>query len=403
VGGGQQLAILILNRNGRHHLGPCLEAALALAGLPGPGAVVVADNGSTDGSREWVAARHPGVTWLPFDTNLGFAEGNNRAARAIEAEWLLFLNNDTAIAPDALERLRMAATAGVACAGARLVSWDGRWLDFDGGGASFTGHGHALGIGQPVPRGPAVTRPTLFASGAAMLVRREVFLGLGGFDPGYFAYYEDVDLGWRLWLAGQTVVHVPDAVVRHRHHGTAGAVSDRAARLYERNALATVTKVYADEPLARVLPAALALAAVRAGADATVIDQAVPAAGQELPLPAPDWAGWPYLAGLALDWPALAAARAAVQATRRRPDAEVLAHLARPRAPAPATAAMRVATDRAIARFGLTDLLAGMAEQDRGVGRARLARLVAAGRLGGPAAVWRSMLAYRHWRTRGSP
>ncbi len=295
-----------------------------------------------------------------------------------------------------------AVQAGAACAGARLASWDGRWLDFDGGGASFTGHGHALGYERPVPRRREPDRPTLFASGAAMLVQRATFLGLGGFDPAYFAYYEDVDLGWRLWLAGHEVRHVPAAVVLHRHHGTAGAVGAQAARLYERNALATVIKAYSDANLARVLPAALALAAVRAGADPAVVDRAAPAPGAWPPLPASEWSGWQTLVSLDLDWPALWAARDRVQARRCRTDAAVLPLLAQPFAPVPASGVLTAATARAVARFGLRSVAGLVTTPGAPSGAAgRFGRLAAALRAGGAAGVWREVDGYLAWRRGG--
>jgi GT2 family glycosyltransferase len=402
------LAAIILNRNGRAHLGPCLEAVLALDDLPGPAAVWVADNGSTDGSLEWLGAQFPGVRTLAFDQNLGFAEGNNRAAAAVAATHVLFLNNDTRIAPGALGPLWQALEAGATCAGARLVSWDGRRLDFDGGGASLTGHGHALGFGRPVP--PATpgaadaARPTLFASGAALLVHRRTFLDLGGFDPDYFAYLEDVDLGWRLWLAGHEVAHVPAAVVRHRHHGSAGQLArGTAARLVERNALATVMKVYADAHLGRVLPAALALAAHRAGAAIAAITAADPRPGAWPPVPPPEWAGWPALAPLELDFGRLLGARAAVQARRRRPDGEVLPLLGQPYAPVPPSAVGRRALRLAVAHFDLEAVFGPLPVAEAGGAGALVGRSWRALRLGGPGWWAREVQRYLAWRRAGRP
>lgn len=236
-----------------------------------------------------------------------------------------------------------------------------------------------------------------------MLLRRATFLELGGFDPTYFAYYEDVDLGWRLWLAGHSVCHVPAAVVHHRHHGSAGALpSGAAARLYERNALATVVKNYADERLARVLPASLALAAIRAGADESVVETAMPPAGAWPPLPPASWSGWRSLENLDLDWPGLMAARRQVQGLRRRPDEEVLALLARPWSPAPASARMRRATNRAVARFGVAAL---MPDQSLRLGAERPAwqKPIVAWQQGGAGGLVASIRAYVAWQRAGRP
>lgn len=173
-----QMAVVILNHNGRAHLGPCLEALLAADGLAGPEAIVVADNGSRDGSLDWLADRHPRLRRIAFRSNLGFAAGNNAAAERVDAPWLLFLNNDTRVRPDAPRQLALAAAGGADAVGARLLSWDGSRLDFDGGAASFTGHGHALGYGRPVPAGPRRRR-----SPASSAAARRCWCGARPFWP----------------------------------------------------------------------------------------------------------------------------------------------------------------------------------------------------------------------------
>lgn len=385
------VAVVVLTHDGRAHLGPCLEAAQALDGLDGPGAVVVADNGSTDDSEALVRARFPGTRWLPLGANHGFADGYDRALAALDAEWVLLLNNDTRVRPDALAALCAALAEGGTCAGARLVDWEGRRLDFDGGGMALTGHGHALGHGRRVPRWPRDprARPTLFASGAAMLVHRATLLDLGGFEPRYFAYYEDVDLGWRMTLAGLDVVHVPAAVVHHRGGGSAGALAGRRAALHERNALWSVARNYGDPLLARVLPASLALAAVRAGATLDVVDSAAPPPDAWPPLPEPGWPGWPHLAPLHLHLPAILASRGRVQALRRRPDAEVVARFAQPWAPVPPDAAGWTALRRAADRFGL-EADFGPVDPPRAGWLARTGRVAARLAADGPAGVLRA-------------
>ena len=98
-----------------------------------------------------------------------------------------------------------------------------------------------------------------------MLIRRELFLEVGGFDPEFFAFFEDVDLGWRLNVLGHDVWYTPRATAYHRHHGTARRIQSQKLRaLTERNALATIYKCFDDENLAAALPAALMLLNERA-------------------------------------------------------------------------------------------------------------------------------------------
>src|SRR5699024_5381652 len=130
-------------------------------------------------------------------------------------------------------------------------------LDYAGGQMAFYGHGFAKDAGE-VDHGEQVTRPTLFASGGAMVVRRSVFIETGGFDESFFAFFEDVDFGWRLWLLGYEVRYVPRSVVSHHHHGTVERFGyPRERYLLERNALSTVFKNWGDERLSRILPASL--------------------------------------------------------------------------------------------------------------------------------------------------
>lgn len=366
------IAVLVLTHDGARHLPPCLTACLALRGLDDPTAIVVADNGSTDANVDGALRAFPAVTRVDLGANLGFAAGYDAlaASGAGDRPWLLFLNDDTAIAPDALLALCAALRPGDVCAGARLVDWSGERIDFDGGAVSWTGHGHAIGHGRRLAwraaragrdaraaRHAAGDGPTLFACGGAMLVHRATFLALGGFDAAYFMYYEDVDFGWRLTLAGHDVRHVPSAVVRHRGGGSAGAHrAPERARWHARNALANVVKNTAEAHAARVLPAAVALEAVRRGAPLDVVDAAERVEPSPLPLPSPEWPGWPFLAPLGLDWPALAAARAAVRPLWACRPEDVVARLGRPWAPVPPTAAGRAALRRAATVFALEDI-----------------------------------------------
>src|ERR1700730_2215213 len=259
------VSIIVLNWNGRSYLAECL-GSLRRQTYDGPHQVVLVDNGSQDGSADYVEAAFPEVRLIRSPVNLGFAAGNNLAARQLDTALLAFLNNDTRTDPGWLEELVRSVTAApdVACAGGRIVSWDGKTVDFMGGGATLTGLGIQFGYGQPASVG-APAGDILFACGGSMIVKRDAYLQVGGLDDDYFLFYEDVDLGWRFWLAGYRVRYAPGAIMYHRHHrGTGRFEDDRLAVLYERNALYTIYKNYDDRHLAAVLPAALLLAVERA-------------------------------------------------------------------------------------------------------------------------------------------
>src|SRR6266536_2134740 len=126
----------------------------------------------------------------------------------------------------------LAVSPGAVCAAAKILNWEGTAYDFAGAGLHFAGYGYQEGFGELVSEGRfSDVRPLLFACGGAMMIDRETFLDVGGFDEDYFIYYEDSDLGWRLWILGHSVVFAPEALVHHRHHGAMSAFSDHRKRV----------------------------------------------------------------------------------------------------------------------------------------------------------------------------
>lgn len=192
--------------------------------------IILADNGSTDGAAKIAAKADPSIVFLDNGRNLGFAEANNRAARAARGRWLALLNPDAFAEPDWLEQL-MAATAAhpdtEAFTSLQLAADDPGLLD--GAGDAMTLMGLPYRMGYRRARPATIPAGEVFAPcGAAMLVRRDVFLDLGGFEPRFFAYCEDIDFGYRLRAAGGRVRLAPEAVVAHVGSSTLGARSDFA-------------------------------------------------------------------------------------------------------------------------------------------------------------------------------
>jgi GT2 family glycosyltransferase len=318
--------IIVLNYNGVEHLKTCLPT---VEGQDYPSTeIMVVDNGSRDGSAEYVRTHHPRVRVLELGANKGFAPAYNEAARAVSTEWMAFLNNDTRIAPTWLSELVAAAERNdAASAAAAIVDWDGSRVDFVGGLPTFIGHAWQIDYGQPV--GTAYPeRRILFGCGGAVLFRRSIYLEAGGFDDSYFIYFEDVDIGWRLAVMGHPTVFAPKAITYHRLHGTTKAWAPvLRLRLYERNALATVFKNYGDEGLGRVLPAAVALMLGRNLAQARLDGSQI-----SFDRPAPQWVNVPpqlvatliALEDFARALPDLREKRRFIQSRRRVADEEVL-------------------------------------------------------------------------------
>jgi N-acetylglucosaminyl-diphospho-decaprenol L-rhamnosyltransferase len=188
--------------------------------------VVLADNGSTDGAPQ--AAVGPGVTLLETGGNLGYGRGANAGAAGATADWLVIANPDVVWESGALDVLLAAGSRrpDAACLGPAIRTPDGQLYPSARAFPSLgRGIGHAL-FGWFWPANPwtrsyraevgkPVEGPTGWLSGSCMLVRRAAFEQVGGFDPSYFMYCEDMDLCRRFAEAGWQNVYVPSAVVTH--------------------------------------------------------------------------------------------------------------------------------------------------------------------------------------------
>lgn len=264
-----RVSLITPNLNGKGHL-ESLLASIAEQTYPAACIeVIVVDNGSTDDSVAYLEAHHPQVRIIRNAANEGFARPNNQAAAIATGQHLLLVNNDMKLAPDWIEQMVAcieAAPSDVACVASLILNWDGTAIDYLKGEMTFNGMGLQPAYGARVdsPEGQRFPEEVLFACGGAMLIRKDVYLDVGGFDEDYFAYYEDVDLGWRLWTLGYRVRFCPSAVVHHRHNGTSKRFDWwKKTVLFERNALCSLIKNYEDATLTAVWPAALLLASKR--------------------------------------------------------------------------------------------------------------------------------------------
>ena len=262
----RKVTVAILSWNGRQHLETCL-AALAVQEDPGVDwEILVLDNGSTDGTAAWMRerwGRDRRVRLVESPINLGFCAGNNRLAAAADGDAIALLNNDTRPKPGwlgALVEALASAPPDVAAVSGKIVDWNGERLDFGRGVMTFDGHAFQLDFRRPLKaaRIPQAGEELAFACGGNLLVRRASFLAAGGFDESYFAYLEDVDLGWRLWSGGERIVFAPGAVVHHRSSATSDLLGlYNRGFLFERNAFLTAHKNYEDGLWEKILPAVM--------------------------------------------------------------------------------------------------------------------------------------------------
>lgn len=253
--------VLILNWNGKTITLDCVRSFLAI-GVAAEDLLVV-DNGSTDGSPEAIRKQFPDVLQLVLPTNLGYTGGNNRGFEWIQkqAKWefVLIQNNDTLAQPGLVGLLEAALDARprAAMAQPKLLFFDGRTIE----NAGFLMDRY----GVTLPRGRGEAREASFeaegffyASGACALTRLSTLRDVGGFDEAYFGYHEDVDLSWRIRLAGHDVVYVDGATCWHDESRTAGHAPTKIGVIW-RNRLRTLLKNNRAGRLSWLLPTTLVL------------------------------------------------------------------------------------------------------------------------------------------------
>lgn len=220
--------------------------------------LIVFDNASTDGSAEALDLSQLGQARLiRHEANIGFAAGNNRAAELARGRWLVLLNPDTVASPDWLEKLVAATMAFPACrtfTSAQLDLNTPGMLDGAGDAYLVFGFPWRGGFGRPASELPA-TGWCFSACGAAAMYDIALFREMGGFDERFFCYCEDVDLGFRLQLAGYDCLFVADATVQHAGSGISGRKSDFSTYHGTRNRLWTYFKNMPLAVLILTLPA----------------------------------------------------------------------------------------------------------------------------------------------------
>jgi GT2 family glycosyltransferase len=244
MSGPLTVSVVLPNWNGRRWLPACLAsiAAQALA----PEEIIVVDNGSSDGSLEYLAAEHPEVRVLALDSNTGFAHAANRGIAAATGELVALLNTDIELEPDWLARM-VAALRGRpdAASAACKMLWLGDRREIYDAGDILRRDGACEQRGRFLPDDGAYDAPgeVFGACAGAALYRRAAVLDCGGFDERYFAYLEDVDLALRLRLAGWGCAYVP-AVALHAGEGSSSQLSGGHWPLVARNTLVLVAKAF---------------------------------------------------------------------------------------------------------------------------------------------------------------
>jgi N-acetylglucosaminyl-diphospho-decaprenol L-rhamnosyltransferase len=308
------ITAVVCNYNGEAYLEDCLRAVLAQQ----PDEVLVVDDASTDASVALVRERFPGIEVLALAENRGPGAARNAGMRAARHRWVLAIDNDAELEPGALARLRAALEErpdAVLAQTRSVLAEDPTTVHYDSGDAHYLGLIALRNFYTPLAaaQGTGTVEVGALVSICALL-DRDVVLALGGYDEDLFYLSEDLDLGLRLRLAGQRLVVVEEALVRHRG-GTAGlsfrggAYPRRRVRLAARNRPWILLKTCRWSTLVLCAPALLLYDLV-----ALVFALRQGALGA-------------FLAGrleLVKGWRRVLRSRDAVQSARRRGDAELL-------------------------------------------------------------------------------
>lgn len=244
------VSVVILNWNGQQHLSNFLPSVKAHACADME--LVVADNASTDDSVGWLREHHPDVRIIQLEKNYGFAKGYNEALKQVQANYYVLLNSDVEVTAGWLEPMLklLESDERIGACQPKIKMYHDK-TSFEYAGAAG---GWLDSLGYPFARGRIFdfceqdlgqyddTAEVFWASGAALLVRADLYHRLGGLDEFFFAHQEEIDFCWRLQLAGYKVMVCPASVVFHVGGGTLPKGNEWKVFLNFRNNLIMLAK-----------------------------------------------------------------------------------------------------------------------------------------------------------------
>jgi GT2 family glycosyltransferase len=267
-----KIAVVILNWNGKKFLEQFLPSVLAAT--YSNYVVIVSDNGSTDDSVAFMQNNYPAIRLIRFEKNSGFAKGYNDTLKLIEADYYALLNSDAEVEKGWMEpmvRLLESDTLIAACQSKLLYFHDKKLFEYSGAAGGWMDK-----YGYPFAKGRIFNicehdhgqydqqEPIFWASGAALFIRAKVFHEMQGFDEYFFAHQEEIDLCWRIQLAGYKIYSCPASVVYHVGGGTLPKENSMKTYLNFRNNRIMLSK---NLPLSKklwVVPVRILLDAVSA-------------------------------------------------------------------------------------------------------------------------------------------
>lgn len=229
------ISIIIANLNRKDFLSECLASVQAQDRRNWE--LIVVDNGSTDGSREFLEAYPHPIKTVYFERNTGFTGANIAGLKEAEGDYIVLLNNDVVLSPDwlSLHALALDSNPAAGSTASKTLRYDDPSIvDSAGDGVTTSGRGFKLGEGhEPTPMDSE--RWVFAASASAVMYRRAMLEETGFLDPRFFFNCEDTDLSMRAQLLGWKCLYIPEATARHRVHGSYGVLHGRAIFYWSRN------------------------------------------------------------------------------------------------------------------------------------------------------------------------
>ncbi|MCL5257126.1 MAG: glycosyltransferase family 2 protein [Chloroflexi bacterium] len=256
---GDRISVIVVNWNGLEFLPDCLSS-LERQEYPAD-EIIVVDNGSRDGSADYVREHHPGAILVETGRNLGFAGGANAGIRQAHGDLIATINNDMVLSPQWIKQMVLAAGAYPAFGMiASTITFSSRPDIIASAGIEVRRDGVITDrlIGQAYGELAKQNPYEVFGpSAGAAVYRRKMLDDVGLFDESYFAYLEDADLAWRARLRGRRCLLIPNAFATHRYSATSGQESPFKSYHLARNRVRTIFKDMPAHSLVRHGPSIL--------------------------------------------------------------------------------------------------------------------------------------------------